>query len=35
MFAHPVPLTTGEVVTRDGFTFADLLLAAPDAPLVR
>lgn len=26
MFAHPVPLTVGEVVTRDGFTFADLLL---------
>ncbi len=35
MFAHPVPLTTGEVVTRDGFTFADLLLAAPAAPLGR
>lgn len=35
MFAHPVPLTTGEVVTRDGFTFADLLLAAPDVPLGR
>lgn len=32
MFAHPVPLVTGEVVTRDGFVFADLLLAAPDAP---
>jgi uncharacterized protein (TIGR00290 family) len=29
MFAHPVPLTVGEVVTRDGFTFADLLLAPP------
>jgi uncharacterized protein (TIGR00290 family) len=31
MFAHPVPLTAGEVVTRDGFVFADLRLAAPDA----
>ena len=35
MFAHPVPLVTGEVVTRDGFTFADLLLATPAAPLAR
>jgi uncharacterized protein (TIGR00290 family) len=24
MFAHPVPLDVGEVVTRDGFVFADL-----------
>jgi len=35
MFAHPVPLATGDVVTRDGFVFADLLLAAPDAAPVR
>lgn len=28
MFAHPVPVVPGEVVTRDGFTFADLQLAA-------
>jgi uncharacterized protein (TIGR00290 family) len=27
-FADPVPLVRGEVVTRDGFTFADLLPAA-------
>ena len=26
MFSHPVPITAGEVVTRDGFVFADLLL---------
>jgi uncharacterized protein (TIGR00290 family) len=25
MFRHPVPLRAGEVVTRDGFVFADLL----------
>ena len=25
MFAHPVPVRTGEVVTREGFVFADLL----------
>lgn len=25
MFAHPVPITAGEVVERDGFVFADLL----------
>jgi len=24
MFRHPVPIQTGEVVTRDGFVFADL-----------
>ena len=24
MFSAPLPLTTGEIVTRDGFTFADL-----------
>lgn len=29
MFAHPIPLTVGETVTRDGFTFADLLLTPP------
>jgi uncharacterized protein (TIGR00290 family) len=27
MFRHPVPVRTGEVVTRDGFVFADLLTA--------
>ncbi len=32
MFAHPVPLTAGDVVTRDGFTFADLLLTPPRRP---
>lgn len=25
MFAHPIPVSIGEVVTRDGFVFADLL----------
>lgn len=24
MFRHPVPIQTGEIVTRDGFVFADL-----------
>lgn len=28
MFAHPLPVTPGEVVTRDGFVYADLLDAA-------
>jgi uncharacterized protein (TIGR00290 family) len=27
MFAHPVEVATGDVVERDGFVFADLLLA--------
>jgi uncharacterized protein (TIGR00290 family) len=27
MFRHPVPVRSGEVVTRDGFVFADLLPA--------
>lgn len=27
MFDHPIPLVRGEVVTRDGFVFADLELA--------
>jgi diphthamide synthase (EF-2-diphthine--ammonia ligase) len=27
MFRHPVPVRTGEIVTRDGFVFADLLPA--------
>jgi uncharacterized protein (TIGR00290 family) len=27
MFTHPIPVTTGEVVLRDGFVFADLLPA--------
>ena len=32
MFAHPVPVAVGEVITRDGFAFADLSAASP-APL--
>lgn len=28
MFAHPIPVQIGEVVTRDGFVFADLLSSA-------
>lgn len=31
MFVHPIRLVPGEVVTRDGFVFADLMLAAPGA----
>jgi uncharacterized protein (TIGR00290 family) len=31
MFSAPVRLTTGEIVTRDGFTFADFLFAASEA----
>ncbi len=27
MFSAPLPLTTGEIVTRDGFTFADFVVA--------
>lgn len=27
MFRHPVPVQAGEIVTRDGFVFADLLVA--------
>lgn len=29
MFARPIPITLGEIVTRDGFIFADLLPAPP------
>ena len=29
MFRHPIHVTTGEVVDRDGFVFADLLLSPP------
>jgi hypothetical protein len=25
MFAHPIPVSLGEVITRDGFVFADLV----------
>jgi uncharacterized protein (TIGR00290 family) len=32
MFAEPVPVKVGEVVTRDGFVFADLLPANRAAP---
>jgi diphthamide synthase (EF-2-diphthine--ammonia ligase) len=31
MFNRPVPVRNGEVVTRDGFVFADLLAGAPAA----
>lgn len=30
MFSHPIPIAAGEVVTRDGFVFADLLLREGD-----
>ncbi|MGA9509689.1 MAG: ATP-binding protein [Candidatus Sulfotelmatobacter sp.] len=29
MFAHPISIESGEVVTRDGFVFADITLHAP------
>lgn len=32
MFAHPVRVAAGEVVTRDGFVFADLVPAWPRGP---
>jgi diphthamide synthase (EF-2-diphthine--ammonia ligase) len=32
MFDHPVPITPGAVVERDGFVFADLLPATDDSP---
>ena len=32
MFDHPVPIRVGEVVTREGFVFADLLPAEQGAP---
>ncbi len=31
MFRQPLPLTTGEIVKRDRFVFADLLVAAAEA----
>ncbi|MGO9325314.1 MAG: ATP-binding protein [Terracidiphilus sp.] len=31
MFSAPLPVATGEVVTRDGFTFADFQLPAAEA----
>ncbi len=31
MFAHPVPVRSGEVVHREGFVFADLLAAGTDS----
>ena len=31
MFQAPLPIETGEVVTRDGFTFADFTMAAAEA----
>ena len=27
MFRHPVPIRSGDIVARDGFVFADLLVA--------
>jgi uncharacterized protein (TIGR00290 family) len=30
MFRTPLPISTGEVVTRDGFTFADFTMAAAE-----
>jgi uncharacterized protein (TIGR00290 family) len=30
MFSAPLPITTGEVVTRDGFTFADFTMPAAE-----
>lgn len=35
MFARPVPLVAGQVVTRDGFVFADLLLGPAGRSLLR
>jgi len=32
MFGRPVPIEGGELVTRDGFVFADLLLATAPTP---
>jgi uncharacterized protein (TIGR00290 family) len=34
MFRAPLPITTGEVVTRDGFTFADFTMPANEAVFV-
>jgi uncharacterized protein (TIGR00290 family) len=31
MFRTPLPITTGEIVTRDGFTFADFTMPAAEA----
>lgn len=31
MFCEPIPIESGEIVTRDGFVFADVLLAKKDA----
>lgn len=31
MFYEPIPIESGEIVTRDGFVFADLLLTKRDA----
>jgi diphthamide synthase (EF-2-diphthine--ammonia ligase) len=28
MFSHPIPIETGVIVERDGYCFADLLLAS-------
>jgi diphthamide synthase (EF-2-diphthine--ammonia ligase) len=30
-FSSPIPIRTGEVVTRDGFVFCDVLLASDGA----
>jgi uncharacterized protein (TIGR00290 family) len=34
MFSAPLPIESGEVVTRDGFTFADFTMAAAEAVTV-
>jgi diphthamide synthase (EF-2-diphthine--ammonia ligase) len=31
MFTTPLPISTGEIVTRDGFTFADFLMPAAES----
>jgi hypothetical protein len=30
MFSAPLPIETGEIVTREGFTFADFLMPAAE-----
>lgn len=34
IFAAPIPVVPGEIVTRDGFVFADLIPAPPDHALL-
>jgi uncharacterized protein (TIGR00290 family) len=35
MFAHAIPVRAGEIVERDGFAYADLMLEVPDRVLQR